>query len=358
MNRAAWFVLAAALGLRVFFAWRAEELREDERYRYAEIAANLREGRGFAIQGNPTAQAMPLWPTVLSCLPGQVKPHYLAAGLSALAVLLAWLLAKAHLPPRAAFLVLAAMALDLDQAKLGGTILTEPLFTVLLLLFALAFTKGWTAAAAGLLGLAVLTRPEAFLVPLALAAFLREWKRPLALLAGVAAAVTPWAWRNAAEFGAFVPFTTTGGITLNAGMNETEAALPFREAGQGRGKRFREALVMARERTEVADDRELARQAVAYALEHPLEALRITAAKAVLTLTPVQRKGQSFVYALATLALWWGVLRRRPRPPSFVLALVAVMVFVCLAFLALPRYRAPYHAFLFLAVAPALAREG
>ena len=77
----------------------------------------------------------------------------------------------------------------------------------------------------------------------------------------------------------------------------------------------------------------------------------------MLTFTPLQRKGQSFVYALATLAFWWVVARRAgPRTP-LAWAAVAVMLFVCVAFLALPRYRAPYHAFFFLVAFAPLVRQ-
>jgi len=347
--------LVVGCALRFYFAWDAEELRDDEKFRYIEIADHLRQGDGFLIAGNPTAQAMPLWPCALALWP--LKPHYLNAILSSLTLVLAWLLARRLAGAKTALVVLALMAVDLDQASLGGSALTEPLFTVLLLSFGLSWALGKTLPAAGLLGLATLTRPEAFLVPLAMALFGREWKRPLVLLAGVVVAVAPWAIRNAAMFDAFVPFTTTGGITLHAGMNEMEMDLAFRRRGQGRGAHYKHALVMARERTEVSDDRELSRQAVAYAREHPRDALSITAAKAMLLWTPVQRKGKSAVYALAILFAWWGLIRRRRFTPPLVGPMLLVMTFVGLMFLAIPRYRAPYDVFVFLLAAGAIVRE-
>lgn len=355
--RRVWALVLLGAALRFWFAIDAEELRDDERFRYAEVASHLRRGEGFRIAGEPTAQTMPLWPLVLSVLPAGLKPHLLSALLATAALPLAWLLARRLADERVALLALGLLAIDLDQAKLGGTILTEPLFTLLLLGFALLWVGGRTLAAAVLLGLATLARPEAFLVPFALALWTREWRRPALLLAGVVLAVTPWAVRNARTFGAFVPFTTTGGITLNSGMNETEAALPFRKRGQARGKRFKHALVMARERTEVQDDRELGRQAVAYAVEHPGAALSITAAKAVLLWTPVQRKGTSFVYALATLLCGWALVRRVRFRTPLIGPLLCVMTFVGLVFLAIPRYRAPYHPYVFLLAAAGVVRE-
>lgn len=349
-------LVVVGAALRFGFAVAADELREDERYRYAMIADHLRRGEGFAIEGNPTAQAMPLWPAALAALPAGMKPQLVSALLSSAALAAFAAVARRLAEPRVALIALGLLAVDLDQATLAGTILTEPLFTLLLMLFALAWTGGRTLGAAAAIGLAALVRPEAFLVPLAVALFTREWKRPLLLLAGVALCVAPWAIRNASVFGAFVPFTTTGGITLDSGMNETEAALPFRKRGQARGKRYRHALVMARERTEVVDDRELGRQAIQYALAHPVDALGITASKAAQLWTPMQRKGTSAVYALATVLAWVALLRRRARfRQPLVAPLLAVMTFVGLLFLAIPRYRAPYDPYLFLVAASLFA---
>jgi len=347
-------ILLAGTVLRFAFALHAGELSPDEKYRYTEIARHLRAGEGFAIAGHPTAQAMPLWPFLLAALPPGLDPHLVSALLSSLCLPLLWLLARRLATPAAAGLALAFLAVDLDQASLGGSLLTEPLFTLLLLGFALAWTARRTVVAALVLGLATLARPEAFLIPLAMALWTREWRRPALLLGGVVLAVAPWATRNALRFDAFVPFTTTGGITLNAGMNETEEDLPFRKKGQGRNKHFRHALVMARERTEIVDDRELARQAVAYAADRPGQALVITAAKVVGTWTPLQRKGRSFMYAIATLLGWWALVKRVRFPEPLVAPMLTVMTFVCVVFLAIPRYHAPYHPYLFLAGAAAL----
>jgi len=301
-------------------------------------------------------QAMPLWPLVLAALPKGVDARYFAALLSLLALPLAFLLALRLAGPAVAILVLALMAFDLDQAVLAGSLLTEPLFTVLLLAFALAWTGGATLLAAIALGLAALTRPEAFLIPFAIALFAREWKRPLLLMAGVVLALCPWVVRNAVTFDTFLPFTTTGGITLNAGMNEVQARLPFRKRGQGRGKRFPHAVEMARNGTEIVLDRKYAGQAIAYARSHVPEALSITAAKAALLFTPLQRKGTSVIYALATLLCWWALLVRGVRfKVPLVGPLLAVMSLVGLVFLAIPRYHVPYHPYVFLLAAAAIA---
>jgi hypothetical protein len=352
-----WALLVLVVGgaLRFYLAHDADELRDDERDRYLEIARHLREGQGFAIAGRPTAQAMPLWPLALYLWP--LKPHYLNALLSTLTLPLAWLLARRLAGPRAALAVLGLMAVDLDAAALGGSALTEPLFTVLLLSFALAWAYGYTLPAALALGLATVTRPEAFLVPFAVALFGRAWKRPAVLLAGVVLAVTPWVVRNAVTLGAFVPFTTMGGVTLRAGMNPGEESLSWRRKGQGRGMKFRPGVALAETGTEVAYSREMAGAAVDYARQNPGSALKITGAKAMLLWTPVQRKGKSAVYALAILLAWWAIVRRVRFRPPLVAPLLCIMTLVGLLFLAIPRYRVPYHAFVFVLASGGVVRE-
>jgi len=351
------FVLGAALRFSfAAFAAADGELKPDERDRYLEIARNLRAGEGFAIRGHETAQVMPLWPLALAALPPAIPPFFLSATLSSLAIVLAFLLARGLGGPRLALFVAAFMALDLDQAVLGGRALTEPLFTVLLLGFSLFWVRARPAPAALLLGLATLTRPEAFLVPLALAPFARERKSIAVLGLGVVLAVAPWAVRNHAAFDAFVPFTTTGGITLHAGLNEQEARLPFRKKGDGQAARYPPATRMAERGTELFWDREYRARAVEFARAQPGEAAQLAAAKLVRLWTPLQRKGRSAVYAVATLLALWALVRRVRFAVALVAPMLLVLTFVGVAFLAIARYRAPYHPYVFLLAAAAVVR--
>ncbi|MGH7163687.1 MAG: hypothetical protein ACREID_09395 [Planctomycetota bacterium] len=338
-----WAALALGFALRLQAALAAGGLRPDEKHRYLPIARSLRDGGGFAIAGRPTAQCMPLWPMVLAAWPEAFEPRLLNALLSTACLPMAWLVARRLGGTRVAAAVLVALAVDLDHRPLAGSVLIEPLFTLLLLAFSRAWLERRTLAAAGLCGLCALARPEAFLFPLALAAWTREWRRPAALLCGVVLALAPWVARNALVWGAFVPFTTTRGITLVSAMNPGEEKLPFRSRGQGRAPEWREGLPLPAERGEVRNDRELSRRAERYALDHPGSALKITLAKAVLLWTPFQRKGASAVYAIAVVLAWWGIFRRVRLSAPLVAPLLCVMTFVGLAFLAIPRYRAPYH---------------
>jgi hypothetical protein len=271
-------------------------------------------------------------------------------------MLLAWRVANRLAGPKVALAVLVFMAVDLDQVVLAGTILTEPLYGFMVLLFALAWVEKRILYAAFALALAVLVRPEAFLFPFAILVWDRSLPRAGILIGACVVALLPWWMRNADAFGTFVPFTTTGGMTAIAGMNEGEEDLAFRRKGQGRAPNWKEHINVAPDRDEVADDRELTRQAMAYARANPLRALELTAAKAMLLWTPVQRKGTSAVYALAVLFAWWAIFKRVRFKPPLVGPLLLVMTLVGLCFLAIPRYRAPYHALTFLLAAAAVPR--
>jgi 4-amino-4-deoxy-L-arabinose transferase-like glycosyltransferase len=88
---------------------------------------------------------------------------------------------------------------------------------------------GWAAAAGALCGAAALTRNAglALMLPVALGVWtLQPRLRPASLmapflaLACAALVVTPWILRDAAEFGRFVPVTTSAGIASSGTYNE------------------------------------------------------------------------------------------------------------------------------------------
>lgn len=345
-------VLGAAL--RFWFAATAgEELRDDERHRYLPISRSLRDGEGFSIAGKPTAQSMPLWPSVLALLPAGEQGRWLAALFSTLALPVAWAVGRKLASPKVALLALALLAVDLDQAVLGGSLLAEPLFTLLLCLFALAWAHGRVAWAALAIAAAVLTRPEAALLPFALAAFGREWRRPLVLLAAVAIAVAPWAHRNRRVFGEFVPFTSTAGLAFHSGMNPGDLEQPFRKRGQARNVEYKHGRDLAGQGIEASYSRAKQQEALAFARAQPVGAAGIVASKLLQLWTPLQRKGTSAVFALATLLAWWAIWRRVRFARPLVGPMLVVMTLVGAMFLAIPRYRAPYHPYMFLLAAAA-----
>jgi len=229
------WLLAAALALRLAVAaggWAHPErlMTEEDSAEYVQLARNLTAGRGFtqaaAPPYEPDVRRTPAYPVMLAAVfsvPGTGRRAGALAGavVSTITVLAAFRLAAALAGPAAAWWAALLLALDLTSASYATQLLTEPLFTLLLVLSVLPLVerrRGGVAAASasGLLsGLAALCRPIAIAVSLTLwpACRLRapRWGRALRLLAiAVAVAATlPLAWtaRN---------YRATGAVTVSS----------------------------------------------------------------------------------------------------------------------------------------------
>jgi 4-amino-4-deoxy-L-arabinose transferase-like glycosyltransferase len=138
---------------------------------------------------------------------------------------------------RVALVAMALGAVYLPLILVGGTLMSEPLFTALLLgaLAAAvhhrrsAHRYRWALIAGVLGGLAILTRPNAaiLLAPLVIAVWDARprwsWRAvapPAALVAVALATVSPWTIRNAVVFHSFVPVTTQLGSALAGTYND------------------------------------------------------------------------------------------------------------------------------------------
>jgi 4-amino-4-deoxy-L-arabinose transferase-like glycosyltransferase len=196
---------------------------------------------GYLLYGGPTAIRGPAYPYLLggvyalsgdSRLAGQLA----GAALGALAVLLLYLVARRIWGRRIGFVAAALAAVFPPLVLLGRDLVSETLFLPLLLaavLCVLEFRRSggalrWAAAAGTLCGLAALTRNTgiALILPVVLGVWTaRPRLRPRALLAPAVAvscaalATAPWLLRDAAEFGRFVPLTTSGGIATAGTYN-------------------------------------------------------------------------------------------------------------------------------------------
>src|SRR6185436_6174515 len=182
------FVLALAVRAAVAAgAWTHPErfLTEEDSGEYAILAFNLSAGNGFSQAAfapyDPDVRRTPVYPSVLAAmmvlLPGSESRVAALTGMliSALTVLAAFRLGQSVAGDAAGWWAAALLAIDLTTAAYAGQILTEPLFTLLLVLSFLPLTGhagGATIAAvsAGALsGLAALCRPIAILAFAALA---------------------------------------------------------------------------------------------------------------------------------------------------------------------------------------------
>jgi hypothetical protein len=185
------WLLAAAFAARVAIAggaWTHPErfLAEEDSVEYVGLARNLSAGHGFsqsaAAPYDPDVRRTPVYPSVLATvflLPGAGVRTAAVTGIaiSVLTVLATFRFARALAGPATAWWAAALLAIDLTSAAYAGQVLTEPLFTLLLVLSFLPLVERVTddapahaAVSAGALsGLAALCRPIAVLAFAALA---------------------------------------------------------------------------------------------------------------------------------------------------------------------------------------------
>jgi 4-amino-4-deoxy-L-arabinose transferase-like glycosyltransferase len=240
----AW-ILIAACAIRLALLWGSAGLGAaitDERH-YAQIAASLADGNGFAWgPGQPTSIRPPLYPAFIATLwtitgTRALLPVRIAQALIALgSIVLVYMIARRTFDDKTALIAAAVFAFYPSLLFSGVLILTETLFLFLLLLTIHAClttieTRSRTSAfAVGLwLGLAALTRSIVWpfvlvLVPfvwLALDARIRERVVVCALVvAGYVAVVAPWAIRNTRLQHVPTIVDTMGGINLLTGNYE------------------------------------------------------------------------------------------------------------------------------------------
>jgi len=261
-------------------------------YFYYLSARSISEGHGYSIMGHPTAFFPVGWPAFLAALFLVVGPSVAtikAANLVlwALSTGLAYVLGR-RLGGRSVGVVsgaLVAVAPTLTPYVMRAS--SEALFIPLLLAACLLLTRKDgatpslpnTAAAGVLLGLAILVRSTAMLLPLILPLWLllrrplRESWRAAALLAVASVLVlVPWAARNAVVMHTF-GLSTNGGYTIWLGANpRATGGFQLRS-----GPHPRWAIFSAR--AETRQNSTLLRESISYVREHPLDWLELMPAK-------------------------------------------------------------------------------
>jgi 4-amino-4-deoxy-L-arabinose transferase-like glycosyltransferase len=235
----------------------------------------------------PTAYRAPGFPLLLAAahlgLGGRLAGERVAQVLVGVAVVvLVGVLGRQLWGPRTGLAAAALAAVSPVLVTFDASLISEPLFTALLLAAlacALAARArragppprrralGWAAAAGAAVGLAALTRPEGLVLLPAVAAC--AGTRRAALLSGVVAlaCVAPWTLRNADVLHAFVPVSTETGNTLAGTYNKVSLA-------DGRWRDPRAFHLYAAERAahradEAGTDRALTQAVVRFVAAHP-----------------------------------------------------------------------------------------
>jgi len=259
-------------------------------YYARSVAAGEGYGRsGYLLQGGPAAVRGPGYPYLLAgvyAVSGNsiTAARVLNAVLGALSVLLVYLIAKRVWGRRTGLVAAALAAAFPPLVLLSRDLVSESLFIPLELaavLCVLNFRRSggawkWAMAAGALCGLATLTRNTGFVLMIPIAFGLLSGRRrslgpPAAAIACAAVVISPWLLRDAAEFGRFVPVTTSGGIAVSGTYNEASYA---DSASHGAWRdpqivpEFTHLFVEpGRDESEV--DQILRREALAFAWQHP-----------------------------------------------------------------------------------------
>jgi 4-amino-4-deoxy-L-arabinose transferase-like glycosyltransferase len=365
---------------------------------------------GYLLQGGPTAIRGPGYPYLLGAVYA-LSGDSLTAGrllgvvLGALSVLLVYLIAKRVWGRRTGLIAAAMAAVFPPLVLLSRDLVSETLFIPLELgavLCVLNFRRSggalrWAAAAGALCGIAALTRNAGLLliVPVAIGVWtLRPRTRPASLappllaLACMAVAIAPWILRDAAEFGRFVPVTTSSGIASAGTYNDAS----YRDSASHGAWRDPQivpeytSLFVTPGRDEAEVDAILRRDARRFAWQHPgyvaeasawnlLRLFEVVGGsvvdaqgravddRGIGSADPLgERIGIVIAVALALLGAF-AVLRSRarsraagqpPRIPSGPLFLWLVPILVLLVAVpvaGLPRYRLPADPFLLILAA-------
>lgn len=378
-------ILVAALALRVVAAFAIQGYADrlgkpclfGDTAIYWELARAIREGRPFVVDqsGVPHyALRTPGYPAFLAACRALFGGRFLAvrlvqAALGTLGVYGLYRLVDRAVPGRDAALVAAALgAVEPYGIGLGELVLSEGVFVPLMLAGLWGVAALWrrddeappehgaaVAVGTGIVhGAAILTRPSwALMVPLLLAAWVagsgrgrrREAFRHALIVAATAAAVmAPWWARNYRIFGRFVPTALWVGASLYDGLSPSATGASDMEFLN------RPGVV---ELGEAAQDAELRRRAVAFALSHPGRALGLAAIKAGRFWSPwpnaetLRSPAAAWASAAVTLPLFglaaagaWAC-RRDGRALALLLGPLLYFLALHMIFVSSIRYRIP-----------------
>jgi 4-amino-4-deoxy-L-arabinose transferase-like glycosyltransferase len=257
VGRAVWLLLILALVLRLGFVAVTPGYRlVDDATDYDHHARSIASGDGYAdvgLPGRKSAFRPPGYPYLLGAVyklagvedaPVRDRVHVARvfnALLGTLVVALIGLVAAQLWNRRIALVALALAAVYVPLILVGGSVMSETLFAVLMLgalAAAIAHRRSphrwrWALAAGLLGGLTVLTRANALvlLVPLAFAVWdarpRLSWRAlgpPAALVIVALLTVSPWTIRNQIVFHQFVPVSTQLGSALAGTYNDEARA--------------------------------------------------------------------------------------------------------------------------------------
>jgi 4-amino-4-deoxy-L-arabinose transferase-like glycosyltransferase len=390
------FLLALALRVVWVLAVERHGLPVNDTLFYHRTAESLAGGDGYVWFGEPTSRWPPVYPALLGLVywllgSGTTTGELLNALVGAAAVPLIYLCGLRIFGRREAILAGALLAIFPGQIFFTDVLLAETLYATLLLAVLtlclwLPRERWWAALAVGLaIGVAAETRAEGLLLAiLPLAIWWRPpWRTVALLAAGATLVVGGWTLRNLDRMDAFVPISTNGAQTLWSGHNPGAYGGPSYSAP---GAAADLPAGFSPQRQELDDAARLRREALDWAVDHPLgEALLVPrklvwllrgdssilfqwvqpgapgAPKAIsdTTAIPFGNLADLFFYGLLafTIVAAIGAWRNRPLPPAqraLWLLLGASLVLYGVVLYGNYRYRVPLEPLMILLAAPLL----
>ena len=358
---------------------------------YFDLATSLANGQGLKFfdtrfEQDVYAYRTPGYPAFLSALGPNVRVVRIVQSLiDASTVLATYLLARRWLGQGPSLLAAALVGINPFLMYFSGLLLTETLFTSLLIWAAVGLSvlrdrepdnKAWLCIAAGVvcISLAAIVRPSglplALLLPLVMPG--AAWRHRIATLVltivVLGALFAPWASRNQRLLGKPILATTNGGITLYDGFNPTQLQREGSEVGAS-DQSFIASMPELREMNEVERSDYLENLGWRFINERPGDAVKLGFAKLARTWSPVPLSAEfgrpvyravAVVYAVPLFAMvLMGLWRRALSRAAVVLLLTPAIYFSAVHVMSVGslRYRVPVEPLLAVIAGAAIVRR-
>lgn len=412
MGQRATLLLILALALAARLGWGLTRGTSDDDLKplpdqseYLQIARNWTGGRGMVLFDARFGQSVhayrtPGYPAFIAALGSSIRAVRVAQALiDTSTVLAAFLLARRLCSARAGLAAAAFVAFSPFLIYFSGLLLTETLYTAMLawgivltsrdregageepLADARGSFGGWARWLTGvaLLALGALVRPSGVGLTVVLAAasvllnrqhwpayhwVLRMTLGGLVAALICAAALLPWAWRNAhhPQLGGWIWTTTNGGITLYDGLHDSA------DGSSDQDKFVPQMRPTLSKMTEMERDDFLRQQAWQWAGDHPGRTIVLAGKKMLRTWSPMPlstqfgRPAYVAVGLLYAVPVWLlvvvGLCSRTLSPAAKMVLLLPAVYFTALTAVSVGslRYRLPADVPMTIVAAAALAK--